>query len=855
MMLAPAAAGEVWLDEFNVREITCGFGSPRANKSISDKPLSVGGVVFKRGVGVHAPSSALFTAGDGSALRFIAKVGADDSTEGSGSVVFQIFGDDRKLFDSGVLRKGDAAKDVDVDLTKSRRVELRVTDGGDGKNSDHANWCDARFISGGDPPQLVPRWTLTLPHFTGGPPAAPENAVVFTSPGGRVTAQVGVSGGRLVLGIRRDGRTVLEPSPLGITVDGADLGEDAETGASETYTTDTHYPNPIATGTLHDHCKGVKLKVRSQGLSWTLDVRAYDDGVAWRYLVPGRGTRKITGEATSFVLPEESTYWSHNNTVSYEANYISFRADGLSAARPVTMPLTAELPDGGYACITEAGTIGYSGMTLGPRGRILTGIFEDDQDGWKLHGDIASPWRVVISADDLDGLVNQSIVYNVSPPPDPKLFPQGRDTPWIKPGRAFWTWGFGQWDTAKWERIRGFVDDAAALNCDYYVIDDPWREPRMGWHRNGHDEWRSLAEVCNYAATKDVRIMVWEHWERLRERAAREDFFRKLAKAGAVGAKIDFMESESQERLEFYRSCLEIAAHNHVMINFHGANKPAGEERTWPNWMTREGIFGMEQGGNVERQHLAALPFTRLVTGPGDFTPTVFRSGPMGKTTAGSQLATAIAFTSPLHHWADSAPAYQAQPPEVLEFIRNKPAVWDETRVLPGSRIGETAVMARRSGDSWWIAAINGTQFQRFSFPAFRFLLRRVDYSSLIAKRRERFSELEDAVGDPDLFSDPKRATAILREHRKLKQTLDLWEKLEDAKRHLADNQELAKSDDPNSPRWPPRKSPRWRNPSPRSPTTCNTPCCPPIRTRTATRSSKSAPGPAATRPRFSPPN
>jgi alpha-glucosidase len=154
---------------------------------------------------------------------------------------------------------------------------------------------------------------------------------------------------------------------------------------------------------------------------------------------------------------------------------------------------------------------------------------------------------------------------------------------------------------------------------------------------------------------------------------------------------------------------LQRSAKHQLMINFHGANKPAGEERTWPNWMTREGIFGMEQGGNVERQHLAALPFTRLVTGPGDFTPTVFRSGPMGKTTAGSQLATAIAFTSPLHHWADSAPAYQAQPPEVLEFIRNKPAVWDETRVLPGSRIGETAVMARRSGDSWWIAAINGT--------------------------------------------------------------------------------------------------------------------------------------------------
>ena len=705
-----ASAAETWLDGFDAREITSGFSGTRANRSISDKPLSVGGTVYQRGVGTHAPGVGSFLNDGGAPLRFKAMVGADDSTEGRGSVVFQIFGDDRKLFDSGVLRKGDAAKAVDVDLTGRRLIELRVTDAGDGMNSDHANWCEARFVHSGAAPRLVPRWTLALPHYQGEPPAAPEKASVFTSPDGKVAARVGSAAGRLALEVRRNGKAVLAPSPLGITVDGADLGNGAEILATETYNTDGVYPNPAGPGELRDHCKGVKLKLRAKdGASWTLDVRAYDDGVAFRYQVPGRGARVIQGEATSFVLPEGSTYWSHHNTANYEANYQRFTPRGTTPGRPVTMPLTVELPDGGFACVTEAGFLDHSGMSLGPRGRMLTGIFEDDPKGWKLDGDITSPWRIVIATDDLDALVNQSIVYNVSPPPDAALFPEGKNADWIRPGRAFWTWGFGQWDTAKWDRIRGFVDDAAALHCQYYVIDDPWREPRMGWHRNGHDEWQSLREVCEYAGAKGVKIMVWEHWERIREAGAREEFFRKVAEAGAVGVKIDFMDSESRERLAFFRSCLEFGARHKIMINFHGANKPGGEERAWPHWMTREAIYGMEQGGNIARAHLAALPFTRLVTGPADFTPTVFRSGPMGRTTAGSQLATAIAYSSPIHHWADSAQSYLAQVPEVAAFIRTKPAVWDETRVLPGSRIGETALIARRSGNSWWVSAINGT--------------------------------------------------------------------------------------------------------------------------------------------------
>lgn len=706
-----ARATEVWLDQYDVSDITSGYGHSRAKQSIMKLPLSVGGTTYARGIGTHATSTAVFSNESPSSLRFSASVGVDDAAKGTGTVVFQIYGDGTPVFDSGLVRKGDKARPVNVDLTGKRRIELRVTDGGDGVSSDHADWCDARFHCQGNPPSLRPRWLGELPHDEGPAPGEPSSITSLSSPDGKNQVRVGISGGRLVIGIKRGGKVVLDPSPAGMRVDGVDLGDQAEPGSVRRYATDITYPAPGAKGNLRDHANGAEIQIRNKGRGqpWTLDIRAYDDGVAWRYIVPGNGMHTIQGESTSFVLPEGTTYWSHNNTATYEANYRSFKAIGTEPGKPLTMPLTAELPGGGYACVTEAGIIGYSGMTLGPRGRILNGIFEDDAKGWTLDGTITSPWRVVIAVDDLDGLVNQSIVYNVSPPPDPKLFPAGRNEPWIEPGRAYWTWYFAGAESASWDRIFGYVDEAAKLNCRYYVIDDPWRDPRSGWHRNGHDEWKSLREVCDYAAAKGVKIMVWETSSRISDNGSRESFFKNVAEAGAAGVKIDHINSESHERLEFFRSCIEMAARHRLMVNFHGANKPAGEERTWPNWMTREAILGMERGAGVSRVHLAALPFTRLVTGPGDFTPTVLREKPMGKTTTGSQLAAAVIIDSPIHHWGDGAEMYFSQAPEVVEFIKTKPAVWDETRVLPGSRIGDAAILARRSGDSWWLAAVNGT--------------------------------------------------------------------------------------------------------------------------------------------------
>jgi alpha-glucosidase len=174
------------------------------------------------------------------------------------------------------------------------------------------------------------------------------------------------------------------------------------------------------------------------------------------------------------------------------------------------------------------------------------------------------------------------------------------------------------------------------------------------------------------------------------------------------GAKIDFMDSESHERLAFYEDCLRTAAKYKVMVNFHGANKPAGEARTWPNEMTREGIRGLEYNkwSTLPPGHYASLPFTRYLAGHGDFTPTTFQAKFQKGTTVAQQLACAVVTTSPILCWADKPDVYLASP--VVDVLRDMPAVWDETRVLPGSQIGEVAILVRRSGKEWYVGVVNG---------------------------------------------------------------------------------------------------------------------------------------------------
>jgi alpha-glucosidase len=556
-----------------------------------------------------------------------------------------------------------------------------------------------------------------------------DGAVEFKSPNGKVVAKVCVAkGGRLTFSLDRAGAVVLGASPMGVTVDKTDLGLGVTLGKPAASSIDETYPWRGVKSRAVNRCNIFALPVThtASKLTWTLEARLFDDGMAYRYIIPGQGERKITAEATAWMLPKDCHVWYQTNTDNYEGPFSRKAPADIPQTKTVEQktspadmgpPITIELADGTHAAITEANVQGYSGMSIKPTGSCLVqAAFTDDQKGWTMTGKIKTPWRVVMTGPGLNDLVNCDIVHNVCPPPDKKLFPKGINTEWIKPGRCLWQWWAYDDPGTMWDKQKWFVDQAAKLKCQYYLVDAGWENPKFGWvdPKTGHS-WAKMKELVDYAATKGVGIFVWRTWETteqgpgLKTPEIRKEFFANCRKYGVKCAKIDYMDNESKSMLEFYFDCTRRAAENKIMINFHGANKPAGEARTWPNEITREGIMGLEHNkwSVLKPSHYSVLLFTRMLAGHGDFTPTTFQPEFLKGTTASLQLAMAVAHTSPILCWADKPEVYLAHP--TLELVQTVPAVWDETRVLGGSKIGELAVLARRSGKDWWVGIINGS--------------------------------------------------------------------------------------------------------------------------------------------------
>jgi alpha-glucosidase len=320
-----------------------------------------------------------------------------------------------------------------------------------------------------------------------------------------------------------------------------------------------------------------------------------------------------------------------------------------------------------------------------------------------ISGDIVSPWRVVMIGRDLNALVNCDLIHNLCPPPDPDLFPQGLNAPWLKPGRAVWKYMDGGESTI--ESAKEFCRLAGELGFEYNVIEGYWTH----W---SDDE---IKDLVRYAREHGVGLWFWKHSRTLHTPEAREEFFRKLQDLGVVGAKIDFFDHEHKEVIDLYQALLADAAKHRIMVNFHGSDKPTGEARTWPNELTREAIRGMESSRLQDRAtHDTTLPFTRYLAGQGDYTVLHFGAR-RANTTWAHQIATAAVFDMPLL-------TIVAHPANILTnpavgMIKSIPPVWDQTIVLPPSEIGEVAVFARRRGDQWFLALLNGTNARTIRVP------------------------------------------------------------------------------------------------------------------------------------------
>jgi alpha-glucosidase len=545
----------------------------------------------------------------------------------------------------------------------------------------------------------------------------------ISSPDGAIQFKLLPGEGPLQFSVWLNNKTVIEPSPMRFSIDGIELADKVELSQFEPYQFDETYPWRGVHARAVNHCGGVVLSVKDLASQtvYSLDIRAFNDAVAFRFSLPTSAKPRIPDEGTTFRLPAGSVLWYHGLSGHYEGVHQRKELSQIQTGEWAAPPVTFKLPDNlGYAAITEANLKNYSGMALQADGlgglKIRLGHSQPPSNPFlqrygtneaerlshpaAIIGAITTPWRVVLIGSNLNALVNSDAIHNLCPPPDPKLFPKGLLTEWIRPGRAVWKYlddgGSNTLATA-----RHFTLLADELGFEHNIIEGYW------------SRWTDaeLKELVTYGNEHHVGIWLWQHSKSLREPQTRHDFLKHCHDLGVTGAKIDFFDHEAKEIVDLYQALLKEAAEYHLLLDFHGANKPTGLSRTWPNELTREAVRGMEASRLEDRaRHDTTLPFTRLLAGPAEYTPMIF-SQRRGNTTWAHQIASAAILSAPLLTYAANPATILTNP--CVDMIKSIPSTWDETVVLPSSEIGELAVFARRSGNNWFLGLMNGEALEK----------------------------------------------------------------------------------------------------------------------------------------------
>lgn len=472
------------------------------------------------------------------------------------------------------------------------------------------------------------------------------------------------------------------------------------------------------------HCTNAANEYEVRQGGGRLLLRLYNDGLAFRY--EGTGEWLAGHDPTAYIIGEGTRRWMLQWTDSYEgffplsATYkvkpqpsfsgVSKSPDGWN--NRWAYPALIEPTDGLFALITEAGIERRQSASClyndGERYRVVPDRRTDAPTE-------QSPWRVVI-AGTLADIVQSTLVTDVAAPS------RIDDTSWIHPGTVSWIYWAYNHGSNDYDIIKRYVDMAVTLHLPYVLIDAEWDTMKDG---------KTIADAVAYARSKGVKPMIWYNssvgWVdgaptpkyRLNKAEDREREFAWCNSLGVAGVKVDFFSGDDQRNMDYCIDLMESAARHRLLINFHGATVPRGWQRTYPNLLTTEAVYGAEWYNNVPTftakaaSHNATLPFTRNVVGPMDYTPCTFSDSQHPHiTTNAHELALTVLFESGLQHLADRPESYLSQPAEVQRFLTDLPAAWDDTRLLSGYP-GQYAVIARRSGSVWYVAGINGSDTPR----------------------------------------------------------------------------------------------------------------------------------------------
>jgi alpha-glucosidase len=576
--------------------------------------------------------------------------------------------------------------------------------------------------------------------------------VLLSSPDGKIQASFSTEAtGQLVYEIAFNGKPVIGRSNLGLELqDQPMLGGTLRIVTSrpgkidETYTVPAGKSNPV-----HDQANTVAIDLQDDSRAarkLTLEARAYNDGIAFRYVIPDQPrtkTIRIVNERTQFAISGDATTYPlilRNFHTSYEDDYRTVSVSGLHPEALIALPLLLELPGRAWFAITEAHIENYAGMYLmrsrANNSRILEARLAPhvDEPGIAVvrQTPAESPWRVLMIADSPGRLIESNIVENLNPAS------VIADTSWIKPGKAAWDWWSGPFDEGADFKVgkntataKHYVDFAAKAGFEYFLLDGGWSARGTGANEGGSDITRAqpsidMPELLRYAKSKNVKVWLWAHWTDVNRQI--DEAFALYEQWGIAGVKIDFMDRDDQWMVDFYHRAAKKAAEHHLMIDFHGAYKPDGLRRTYPNVITREGVMGLEYNKwstRITPDHNLMLAFTRMLAGPMDYTPGGFMNvtreafeprnvHPMVMGTRAHQVALFVVFESPFEMVSDYPEAYDGQ--RELPFLSEVPTTWDETRVING-KPGDYITIARRHGKEWYVGSIAGSHPAQIDIP------------------------------------------------------------------------------------------------------------------------------------------
>ena len=581
--------------------------------------------------------------------------------------------------------------------------------------------------------------TLLCLMMAWGSLAFAENYTV-DSPDSRITVNV-ETGTNTTYSVTFNGKMILNPSPISMTFDnGTVIGRNMEVKNVER-STQNQVLKPVVrqkSKQIIDHYNEMVLDAEN----YKLYFRVYNDGLAYRFHTDFPDSLKVLNEEVIYCFPEDyNTLFPEERSMlsAQQPLFKPMKLSEIGTDRFCSTPILIKVDENARIFISESDLESYPGMFLRKQGKNeLAGKFAavsledyktDDRQIFptkradyiaRVNGTRNYPWRAMIVAENDANLITNQLIYKLAPEAE-------GDYSWVRPGKIAWDWynaliltgvdfkcGINN-DTYKY-----YIDFASKYGIEYVVIDDGWSE---AWDVTKTIPEINMEELVAYGKKKNVDLILWVSWAPFREKI--DEAFDKFSQWGIKGIKMDFMNRDDQEMVDFYYEVARKAAARKMLVDFHGAYKPTGWLRTFPNVLTSEGVAGLENhkwGSFVTPKHNVTLPFTRMVAGPMDYTPgaminfhekdhKIWFNLPASVGTRCHQLGMYVVYESPLQMLADSPSNYYREP-VCMEFLSQVPVVWDETRVLKAS-VGEYVVVARR-GDTWYIGGMVGEKGQKF---------------------------------------------------------------------------------------------------------------------------------------------